>query len=78
MASVHTIRLQSSSSYWVPPFELWVVPLEPVGVYRPIVGDADDPLYADKDFILDEWTIPFPSFFDVHKKGEKKLEDLEI
>ena len=35
-----------------PSFELWVVPSEPVGVYRLIV-DEPDSLYADKDFIPD-------------------------
>ena len=38
-----------------PPFEPWVVPTEPVGVYRLIIDEPDDPLYtANKDFISDE------------------------
>jgi len=38
-----------------PPFEPWVVPTEPVGVYRLVVDEPNVPLYtADKDFISNE------------------------
>ena len=37
-----------------PPFEPWVVPTEPVGMYHLVVDEPDDPLYVDKDFIPDE------------------------
>jgi len=54
VASAHAYLLHSSLPANGPPFEPFVVPTEPVGVYRPVVDKPDDPLYDDKDFIPDE------------------------
>ena len=38
-----------------PPFETWIVPTEPTGIYCLVIDAPDDPLYtADKDFIPDD------------------------
>ena len=38
-----------------PPFELWIMPTESVGVHRPVIDELDAPLFTvDEDFIPDE------------------------
>ena len=56
-----------------PPFEPWVVRIEPVGMNRLVVDETDAPLYAsDKDFIPNEWVVPcFPPFWSWQKGREE-------
>ena len=64
-----------------PLFEPWVMPSEPVSVYRSIVNELDDSLYANKDFIPDTPTselLLVPHLFLSIKMGRRSHGNLKM
>ena len=62
-----------------PPFELWIAPTEPIGVYRPVVDEPETPFYtADQDFIGMSELFLVSHLLDVDKRKKRSLGYLEI